>query len=100
MELIVKGFFMGKTARPAVSAPLSRDVRFYSKGFDYVVYVQLKDNKAVPMGYEDSPLKLFTGPGYGVSIVSSSPRSIIADGFFMARDDLKGGQAVTVNLLG
>ena len=99
MELIVKGFFTGGAARPVISVPLSRDVSFYSKGFDYVVYVQLKDNRAVPMGYEDSPLKLFPGPGYGVSIVSSSPRPITADGYFLARDDLKMGQEVAVNLL-
>jgi molybdopterin molybdotransferase len=99
MELIVKRFINGETIRPSACAPLSRDVDLYTKGFDYVVYVQLKDGRAVPMGYEDSPLKLFTGPGYGVSIVSSSPRSIVADGFFITRDNLKGGQQVLVYLL-
>ncbi|HTX43572.1 MAG TPA: molybdopterin molybdotransferase MoeA [Methanocella sp.] len=99
MELVVKRFFTTKTARPVVVMPVSRDVQFYSKGFDYVVYVQLKGGKAIPMGYEDSPLKLFSGPGYGVSIVSSSPRPMAADGFFIARDDLKKRQEVAVNLL-
>lgn len=99
MELIVKRFFINKTARPIMVTPLSRDIHFNSKGFDYVVYAQLKDGRAIPMGYEDSPLKLFSGPVYGVSIVSSSPRPMTADGFFIARDDLKKGQKVSVNLL-
>jgi hypothetical protein len=51
------------------------------------------------MGYEDSPLKLFPGPGYGVSIVSSSPRAMTADGYFLAREDLKKGRKVAVSLL-
>ncbi len=99
MELIVRRFVLGEQILPTMSVPLIRDVELYSKGFDYVVYVQIKDGNAVPMGYEESPLKLFTGPMYGVSIVSSSPRSVVADGFFITRDDIKAGQNVTVNML-
>ena len=99
MELIVRRFVLGEQIFPTMNVPLIRDVELYSKGFDYVVYVQIKDGNAVPMGYEESPLKLFAGPMYGVSIVSSSPRSVVADGFFMTRDDVKAGQTVTVNML-
>ncbi len=100
MELIVKRFILGERLRPAVCAPISRDVHFNGADFEYAVYVQLKGGQAVPMGYEDSPLKLFSGPVYGVSLVSSSPRPIVADGFFIARHDLEKGQKVAVYPLG
>ena len=99
MELILRRFILGDCRRGAAVAILNRDMDLRAEGFGYVVYVQLKDGKAVPMGYEDSPLKLFPGPGYKVSVVSSSPRAIVADGFFMAGGDLKAGQSVLVNLL-
>jgi len=99
MELIVRRFILGDQRRGSTIVLLNRDMDLRAEGFGYVVYVQLKDGKAVPMGYEDSPLKLFPGPGYKVSVVSSSPRSIVADGFFMASEDLKAGQPVVVNLL-
>jgi molybdenum cofactor synthesis domain-containing protein len=99
MELIVKRFFLGERPRPSLPASLSRDVRLLPDGFEYVVYVQLEGGEAVPMGYEGSPLKLFPGPAYGVSLVSSSPRPIVSDGFFVAHEGLKKGQKVNVSLL-
>jgi molybdenum cofactor synthesis domain-containing protein len=99
MELIVRRFLLGETRRAAVSLPVSRDVDIPTDGFDYIVYVKIIGEKAVPVGYQDSPLKLFSGSKYGVSIVSSSPRSMIADGFIMAHGSLKAGAAVNVQLL-
>ncbi|MCD1294272.1 hypothetical protein CUJ83_04580 [Methanocella sp. CWC-04] len=99
MELIVRRFIMGETRRVKVDLPVSKDIEFYSKGFDYIVYVEIRDGKAVPLGYEGSSLELFSGRKYGVSIISASPRSLVADGYFMARDNLKEGENVTVNLL-
>ena len=100
MELVVRKFILGETRLSSVDIPLSRDMEFGAAGgFDYVVYVQLKDGCAIPMGYEGSPLKLFKGPRYGVSIASSSPRTIVADGYFITGHDVKAGQTVAVNLL-
>jgi molybdenum cofactor synthesis domain-containing protein len=100
MELIVRRFILGEAKPSSVNVPMARDMEFSpGEDFEYVVYVQLKDGSAMPMGYEGSPLKLFTGPRYGVSIVSSSPRTIVADGYILARNDVKAGQKVTVNLL-
>jgi molybdenum cofactor synthesis domain-containing protein len=98
MELIVRRFLLGEVRRPSVSMPISRDMDIPADGFDYIVYVKIDGDKVVPIGYQDSPLKLFSGSKYGVSIVSSSPRSMVADGFFMARGSLKAGTAVNVQL--
>lgn len=100
MELIVRKFIQGEPKPAAVDMPVSLDLKFSTDGgFEYAVYVLLKDGFAIPMGYEGSTLKLFNGPKYGVSIASASPRTIVADGYFIARQDVKAGQTVTVNLL-
>lgn len=99
MELIVKRFVLGDTRDPSTTARLARDVDIHAVDFEQVVYVQLKDGAAVPMGYAGSPLELFPGPQYRVSLVSSSPRAIVADGYFIARGSLKAGDEVNVTFL-
>ena len=99
MELIVSRFLRGELRNAGVCLPVSSDLEFPKDGFEYVVYVKIIGDKAVPMGFPDSPLKLFKGPRYGVSIVSSSPRSMVTDGFFMAKENVKAGTLVNVQLL-
>jgi molybdenum cofactor synthesis domain-containing protein len=99
MELIVKRFILGDTAPVCVTANLDRDVDVKAGDFEHVVYVQLKGGNAVPMGYEGSPLELFPGPQYRVSLVSSSPRAIVADGYFIASQNVGAGRPVEVFLL-
>ncbi|HEY3422370.1 MAG TPA: molybdopterin molybdotransferase MoeA [Methanocellaceae archaeon] len=99
MELIVSRFLRGELLHAGVCLPVSRDLEFSKDGFEYIVYVNIVGEKAVPMGFTDSPLKLFEGPKYGVSIVSSSPRSMVCDGFFRAKENMKAGTIVNVQLL-
>jgi len=99
MELIVKRFVLGDTCTPSTPARLAMDVSMRPGDFRQVVYVQLKGGKAVPMGYAGSPLELFPGPLYRVSLVSSSPRAIVADGYFTAGESLKAGDEIFVTLL-
>lgn len=99
MELIVRRFIMGDTRIAAIEVPLDKDLDFIAKGYDHVVYICLKGGKALPVGFEGTPLSLFSGPSYGTSILSSSTRSILADGFFIANDGIKAGQMVSVNIL-
>lgn len=99
MELIVSRFLRGELRHAHVCLPVSRDLEFSNDGFEYIVYVKIVGEKAVPMGFPDSPLKLFKGPKYGVSIVSSSPRAMVTDGFFRANKNMKAGTPVNVRLL-
>ncbi len=62
MELIVSRFLRGEILQASVCMPVSRDLEFSKDGFEYIVYVNIIGGKAVPMGFPDSPLKLFKGP--------------------------------------
>lgn len=99
MELIVKRFVLGYVRAPSMAARLARDVEMRAGDFKQVVYVHLNGASAVPMGFVGSPLELFPGPQYRVSLVSSSPRAIVADGYFMAGGSMKAGDEVIVTLL-
>jgi molybdopterin molybdotransferase len=99
MELIVKRFLLGASRQPSTISRLARDVAVRAGDFEHVVYVQLMGPEAVPIGYEGSLLSLFSGPQYRVSLVSSSPKAVLADGFFMARESRKKGDEVIVTLL-
>lgn len=98
MEVLVRRFLRGDHGNPSVCAPVSRDVEFQAPGFDYVVFVQFRDGKAQPIGYEGSPVELLRGPEYATSLVSTSSRTALADGYFIASGPVKAGEPVTVNL--
>jgi molybdopterin molybdotransferase len=98
MELFVRRFLLGGARRRTVSMPVSRDVELQAPGFDYVVFVEFQEGQAQPVGYEGSSVKLLTGPEYNTSLLSTSARTALSDGYFIARGTIKAGQAVTVNL--
>ncbi len=98
MELLVRRFVQGPVRASAVSMPVSRDVSPQSPGFDYVVFVELSGGQARPVGYPGSSVELLIGPEYNTSLLSTSARTTLADGYFIARDPVKAGQPVTVNL--
>jgi molybdopterin molybdotransferase len=98
MELFVRRFLLGEGRRHTVSLPVSRDVLLQAPGFDYVVFVELSGGRALPLGYEGSSLNLLTGSEYNTSLLSTSARTALSDGYFIARDPVKAGQPVTVNL--
>lgn len=98
MELFIRRFLLGGGRRHTVSMPVSRDVLLQAPGFDYVVFVELSGGRALPLGYEGSSLNLLTGPEYNTSLLSTSARTVLSDGYFIARDPVKAGQPVTVNL--
>lgn len=100
MELFVRRFLLGDGRRQTVSLPLSHDVQLQAPGFDYVVFVELSGGQAWPLGYEGSSLSLLTGPEYNTSLLSTSPRTVLSDGYFIAREPVKAGQAVNINLRG
>ena len=51
------------------------------------------------MGCEGSPLNIFRrNEPYNVSVVASSPRSLVSDGYVITKTDLHKGDFVDVNL--
>ena len=100
MELFLRRFLLGEDRRPAVSVPVSHDVRPTAPGFDNVVFVELCGGRAMPMGYAGSSVSLLASPEYETSLLSTSPRTVLADGYFIFRDPVKAGQPVDVRLSG
>jgi molybdenum cofactor synthesis domain-containing protein len=99
LELFVRRFLLGEGRRRTVSVTLSHDVLLTTPGFDYLIFVELSDGRARPLGYEGSFVNLLDGPEYETSLLSTSPRTVLADGYFIAREPVKAGETVTVNLL-
>jgi len=98
LELLVKRFVLGAGGY-RVSVPVSRDVELQTPGFEYVVFVELCGGEARPLGYAGSSVELFDGPEYSVSLLSTSARTVLSDGYFIAREAVRAGQQVLVNLL-
>ncbi|CAJ36878.1 molybdopterin biosynthesis protein A [Methanocella arvoryzae MRE50] len=99
MEMFVRRLVHEARDSPTVSMPLSSDVSFGATGFDYVVFVELKDGCARPMGYNGSSLGLFKGTEYMTSLISAASKSLLSQGYILARNDLHAGECVDVNLL-
>jgi len=98
IELNLRGFFAA-APRPVRKYKISENIKISTPGFDYVVFVLIKNGEVVPMGLENSPLKIFKkDEPYNVSVVASSPRSLISDGYIITRKDIDKGTLVDVNL--
>ncbi|OPY30816.1 MAG: molybdopterin biosynthesis protein MoeA [Methanocella sp. PtaU1.Bin125] len=98
MELLIKRFVQGPAKAAAVNLPVSRDVALQSPDFDYVIFVELCDGEARPVGYPGSSLELLRGAEYNTSLLSTSARTTLADGYFIAHGFVKAGQPVSINL--
>ncbi|ODS41598.1 MAG: hypothetical protein A7315_01235 [Candidatus Altiarchaeales archaeon WOR_SM1_79] len=98
IELNLRRFF-GAPPRPTRKYPIAENINILTPGFDYVVFFQIKNGKAIPMGCEGSPLNIFRrNEPYNVSVVASSPRSLVSDGYVITKTDLHKGDFVDVNL--
>ena len=98
IELNLRKFF-GASPRPTGKYLLAENIKISTRGFEYIVFAWIKDGKAVPMGCEGSPLNIFKkDEPYNVSVIASSPRSLISDGYIITKKDLIKGDLVDVNL--
>lgn len=95
----LRTFFYGDAPFPKVKAQLSHEIKIPAPGFTYIVFVKLSEGKAHPVGYVDSPVRLFPkGNPYAVSLLSQTTRSVLADGFVLTSRDIKENEEVEVNL--
>ncbi|WP_255197543.1 molybdopterin molybdotransferase MoeA [Halorarius litoreus] len=93
--LVMRPFFTGETALPAVEATVSTDLAMGPDGFEYAVPVTLTDGVARPFGHTDSPIDVYEDT-FDPSVLSSSTRATRADGFVLTETDLAEGDPVDV----
>ncbi len=95
----LRTFFLGDDPLPKVKARIAHSVKIPTKGFRYIIFVKLINDMAYPVGYVDSPVRLFPQDHpYAVSLVAQTPRCMLADGFIITERDLKEGELVEVNI--
>jgi molybdenum cofactor synthesis domain-containing protein len=99
MEMFVRRLIHEARMNPAVTMPLCTDVSFNASGFDYMVFVELIDGCARPLGYHGSSLGLFGGSEYVTSLISAASKSLLSQGYILAHCDMRAGQNVEVNML-
>ena len=98
LELIIRHYFTN-IPRPTSTVTMNRDICLPKDGNSYLLFIKNDPGGFKTMGYEGSDLPLFSADDqYGVSLVSSSPRSSVVDGYVITDNDLKKGDIVTVNL--
>lgn len=95
MELIVKRFILGRPGGLCVEMPLSSDVEVPG-GWDSIVYVRIVDGKVSPIINQDT---YPDAKKYNITVMSASPCTIVADGFFTACKDIRAGEIVKINMI-
>jgi molybdenum cofactor synthesis domain-containing protein len=104
LEIHLRTYLLGGTFRPTRKAVMGEEIRLSVKDTDAldtlnVVFVQCRNGKAVPMGFEGSPLPLIPPGGlYNVSTIASTLRATLVDGYALLSRDIRRGEEVEVHL--
>jgi len=96
LEIVLRSYFTN-IPRATCELIINEDIVLDEKGFDYILFMKIKENSANTMGYKNSGMKLFDKK-YETGIISSSPRSTVVDGYVVTDRDIKKGEAVKINL--
>lgn len=96
LEMVLRRYFTN-IPRATCELIINEDIVLDEKGFDYILFVKIKENSVNTMGYKNSGMKLFDKK-YETGIISSSPRSTVVDGYVVTDRDIKKGEAVKINL--
>ena len=94
--MVLRSYFTN-IPRATCELIINEDIVLDEKGFDYILFMKIKENSANTMGYKNSGMKLFDKK-YETGIISSSPRSTVVDGYVVTDRDIKKGEAVKINL--
>ncbi|MFQ6135898.1 MAG: molybdopterin molybdotransferase MoeA [Candidatus Hydrothermarchaeales archaeon] len=102
-ELNLRRYFLGYRPRAKRLCECVEDVNLPKEketlGSKYITFAHIRDGKAYPLGYKGSSMEIFSPKSrYGVSILASSQRAIVADGYIMTDKGIKRGDIVEVNL--
>jgi molybdenum cofactor synthesis domain-containing protein len=96
LEMVLRRYFTN-IPRATCELIINEDIVLDEKGFDYILFVKIKENSANTMGYKNSGMKLFDKK-YETGIISSSPRSTVVDGYVVTDRDIKKGETVKINI--
>jgi len=96
LEIMVRRYFTDAPRATCVLA-MNEEIELQESGFNYILFVKIKENRANTMGYRNSGMKLFEKE-YKTEIISASPRSTIVDGYVITDKDIKKGEKVKVYL--
>jgi len=96
LEMVLRRYFTN-IPRATCELIINEDIVLDEKGFDYILFVKIKENSAKTMGYKNSGMKLFDKK-YETGIISSSPRSTVVDGYVVTDRDIKKGETVKINI--
>ncbi len=96
LEMLVRSYFTD-IPRAARKLAINEDVMLQEKGFDYILFAKITQDTANTMGYGGSEMKLFENK-YDTSIISTSPRSSVVDGYVVTNRDIRKGEKVKVYL--
>lgn len=96
LEIVVRSFFTD-VPRAVRTLRINEDIVLQEKGFNYILFVKIAENRANTMGYKNSDMKLLENE-YETAIISASPRSTIVDGYVITNRDIKKGGYVDVHL--
>lgn len=96
LEIIIRSYFT-ETQRATCVLAMNEEIVLQERGFNYILFVKTKENKANTMGYKNSVMKLFEKE-YRTEIISASPRSTVVDGYVITDKDIKKGEKVKVYL--
>ncbi|MFQ5974883.1 MAG: molybdopterin molybdotransferase MoeA [Candidatus Hydrothermarchaeales archaeon] len=103
VELNLRRYILGNMPRPKMQCVCSKEVNLPKEketlGATYITFAHIREGKAHPIGYRGSSIQLFSSKSeYGVSIVASSQRAMVADGYIMTDKKINEGDTVEVNL--
>jgi molybdopterin molybdotransferase len=98
MQLLVRRFLLGAVGERTATMPITTEIRPDTPGFDYVVYVRLRDGRAEPVMCRDSAYAPAESDAYPVSTVASCLYPTVSDGYLITNDQIASGQMVTVHL--
>ncbi|NJD53692.1 MAG: molybdopterin molybdotransferase MoeA [Candidatus Methanoperedens sp.] len=93
LEIVVKRYFTDMP-RAMHELTINEDVVLPEKGFEYILFMKIINNKAIGYGKE---MKL-VDKEYNTAIISASPRSCVVEGYVMTDRDIKKGELVNAYL--
>jgi molybdenum cofactor synthesis domain-containing protein len=99
MQLLVRRFVLGPGGERTATLPIGTAIQPDAPGFDYVVYVRLRDGRAEPVLCRDTAYEPAPDDAYPVSTVASCLYPTVSDGYVLTNEAIAAGRPVTVHLI-
>lgn len=90
---VCRALLTGETAEPTESGRLACDLRLPPRDMEYVVPVERRGDRVVPLGHADSSVPIY-GERFSPRILSDCARILRMDGFVRTRTALESGESL------